>query len=55
MDTVDRPGLIVDLVKMITDINIDVESGEFDTEVYLTASSYLVPYQLTIVSVIVIL
>lgn len=33
VETADRPGLIVDLVKIITDINIDVESGEFDTEV----------------------
>jgi len=33
VETADRPGLLVDLVKIITDINIDVESGEFDTEV----------------------
>lgn len=33
VETVDRPGLLVDLVKIITDINIAVESGEFDTEV----------------------
>lgn len=33
METADRPGLLVDLVKIITDINIAVESGEFDTEV----------------------
>lgn len=33
VETADRPGLIVDLVKIITDINVDVESGEFDTEV----------------------
>lgn len=36
METADRPGLLVDLVKSITDINIDVESGEFDTEVIVT-------------------
>ena len=35
METADRPGLLVDLVKIITDINISVESGEFDTEVIL--------------------
>lgn len=34
VETADRPGLLVDLVKIITDINIAVESGEFDTEVY---------------------
>lgn len=33
METADRPGLLVDLVKIITDINVAVESGEFDTEV----------------------
>ncbi|KAG5115089.1 hypothetical protein JHK82_038358 [Glycine max] len=32
VETADRPGLLVDLVKIITDINIAVESGEFDTE-----------------------
>ena len=35
VETADRPGLLVDLVKIITDINIAVESGEFDTEVYV--------------------
>lgn len=35
VETADRPGLLVDLVKIITDINITVESGEFDTEVNL--------------------
>lgn len=35
VETADRPGLIVDLVKIITEINIDVISGEFDTEVSL--------------------
>lgn len=33
METADRPGLLVDLVKITTDINVAVESGEFDTEV----------------------
>lgn len=33
METADRPGLLVDLVKIVTDINVAVESGEFDTEV----------------------
>lgn len=36
METADRPGLLVDLVKIITDINIAVESGEFDTEVIIS-------------------
>lgn len=33
VESADRPGLLVDLVKNITDINVAVESGEFDTEV----------------------
>lgn len=33
VETADRPGLLVDLVKIITDINVEVQSGEFDTEV----------------------
>ncbi|RRT62165.1 hypothetical protein B296_00030803 [Ensete ventricosum] len=33
VETADYPGLLVDLVKIITDINITVQSGEFDTEV----------------------
>ena len=40
METADRPGLLVDLVKSITDISIAVESGEFDTEVI----SYSFPF-----------
>ncbi|KAI3691029.1 hypothetical protein L2E82_49243 [Cichorium intybus] len=32
VETADRPGLLVDLVKIFTDINVAVESGEFDTE-----------------------
>lgn len=35
VETADRPGLLVDLVKIIDDINITVQSGEFDTEVTL--------------------
>lgn len=35
VETADRPGLLVDLVKIITDIDIAVESGEFDTEVVI--------------------
>lgn len=38
METADHPGLLVELVKSITDIDIAVESGEFDTEVYTTCA-----------------
>ena len=33
VESADRPGLLVDLVKIIAEINITVQSGEFDTEV----------------------
>jgi hypothetical protein len=39
VETADRPGLLVDLVKAISDINITVQSGEFDTEVTLVVWS----------------
>ncbi|KAE8736204.1 ACT domain-containing protein DS12 [Hibiscus syriacus] len=42
--TADRPGLLVDLVKAITDINIAVESGEFDTEGLLAKAMFHVNY-----------
>ncbi|CAI9767234.1 unnamed protein product [Fraxinus pennsylvanica] len=45
VETADRPGLLVDLVKIITDINIAVESGEFDTEGLLAKSKFHVSYR----------
>jgi hypothetical protein len=33
IETADRPGLLMEVVKAIADINVSVESGEFDTEV----------------------
>ncbi|KAK8476092.1 hypothetical protein V6N13_092516 [Hibiscus sabdariffa] len=45
VETVDRPGLLVDLVKIITDINITVESGEFDTEGLLAKAKFHVSYK----------
>ncbi|XP_022723940.1 ACT domain-containing protein ACR11-like [Durio zibethinus] len=44
VETADRPGLLVDLVKTITDINIAVESGEFDTEGLLAKAKFHVSY-----------
>jgi len=35
VEAADRPGLLVDLVKAISDTNVTVQSGEFDTEVRL--------------------
>ncbi|CAI0410494.1 unnamed protein product [Linum tenue] len=39
VETADRPGLLVDLVKVISDTNIAVESGEFDTEVHVSSDN----------------
>jgi hypothetical protein len=35
VEIADRPRLLVDLVKNITDINVSVKSGEFDIEVII--------------------
>ncbi|XP_059299739.1 ACT domain-containing protein ACR11-like [Lycium ferocissimum] len=45
VESADRPGLIVDLVKIITDINVDVISGEFDTEGLLAKAKFHVSYK----------
>ncbi|KAL2930394.1 ACT domain-containing protein ACR11 [Bienertia sinuspersici] len=45
VETVDHPGLLVDLVKIITDINVAVESGEFETEGLLAKAKFHVSYQ----------
>lgn len=45
VETADRAGLLVDLVKIITDINITVKSGEFDTEGLLAKAKFHVSYK----------
>ncbi|KAI7748293.1 hypothetical protein M8C21_017442, partial [Ambrosia artemisiifolia] len=45
VETADRPGLLVDLVKISTDINVAVESGEFDTEGLLAKAKFHVNYK----------
>ncbi|XP_057454081.1 ACT domain-containing protein ACR11-like [Lotus japonicus] len=45
VEAADRPGLLVDLVKIITDIDIAVESGEFDTEGLLAKAKFHVSYK----------
>ncbi|KAG8379615.1 hypothetical protein BUALT_Bualt07G0107200 [Buddleja alternifolia] len=45
VEAADRPGLLVDLVKIITDINIAVKSGEFDTEGMLAKAKFHVSYK----------
>ncbi|CAL5444286.1 unnamed protein product [Camellia sinensis] len=45
VETADRPGLLVDIVTIITDISIAVESGEFDTEGLLAKAKFHVNYR----------
>ncbi|XP_010531931.1 PREDICTED: ACT domain-containing protein ACR11 [Tarenaya hassleriana] len=45
IETADRPGLLVELVKIISDINVAVESGEFDTEGLLAKAKFHVSYK----------
>lgn len=33
IECADRPGLLLEIIKIISDINITVESAEIDTEV----------------------
>ncbi|KAK1283444.1 hypothetical protein QJS10_CPB21g00892 [Acorus calamus] len=45
VEAADRPELLVDFVKIIIDINILVESGEFDTEGLLAKTKFHVSYK----------
>ncbi|GAA0164167.1 hypothetical protein LIER_19867 [Lithospermum erythrorhizon] len=45
VEAADRPGLLVDLVKIITDVNIAVESGEYDTVGLLAKAKFHVNYK----------
>uniref|UniRef100_A0A1D1YTM7 ACT domain-containing protein ACR n=1 Tax=Anthurium amnicola TaxID=1678845 RepID=A0A1D1YTM7_9ARAE len=45
VETADRAGLLVDLVKVVSDINIAVQSGEFDTEGLLAKAKFHVSYR----------
>ncbi|CAN1796899.1 hypothetical protein LINPERHAP1_LOCUS21055 [Linum perenne] len=44
VESADRPGLLVDLVKIISDINIAMEFGEFDIEGLLAKAKFHVSY-----------
>lgn len=41
IETADRPGLLVEIIKIIADINIDVESAEIDTQVCTRSHSLI--------------
>ncbi|OMO73841.1 hypothetical protein COLO4_26829 [Corchorus olitorius] len=45
VETADRPGLLVEIIKIIADINIDVESAEIDTEGLVAKDKFHVSYR----------
>ncbi|XWS56872.1 hypothetical protein CRYUN_Cryun09bG0122700 [Craigia yunnanensis] len=45
IQTADRPGLLVEIIKIIADINIDVESAEIDTEGLVAKDKFHVSYR----------
>lgn len=45
IETADRPGLLVEIVKTLSDISVAVESGEFDTEGLLAKAKFHVSYR----------
>lgn len=44
IETADRPGLLVEIIKVIADVNIDVESAEIDTEGLIAKDIFYVSY-----------
>ncbi|KAG8380644.1 hypothetical protein BUALT_Bualt06G0037200 [Buddleja alternifolia] len=45
VETADRPGLLVEMVKIMSDININVESAEIDTEGLVAKDKFHVSYR----------
>ncbi|XP_044461800.1 ACT domain-containing protein ACR12-like isoform X2 [Mangifera indica] len=45
IETADRPGLLVEIIKIIADINIDVESAVIDTEGLVAKDKFRVSYR----------
>ncbi|XP_010912277.1 ACT domain-containing protein ACR12 [Elaeis guineensis] len=45
IETADRPGLLLEIIKVIVDINIDVESAEIDTEGLVAKDKFHVSYR----------
>jgi UTP:GlnB (protein PII) uridylyltransferase len=45
VETADCPGLLIDLVKIISDNSVTVQSGEFDTEGLLAKAKFHVSYK----------
>ncbi|KAK7269690.1 hypothetical protein RIF29_22424 [Crotalaria pallida] len=44
IETADRPGLLVEIIKVIADVNIDVESAEIETEGLVAKDKFHVSY-----------
>ncbi|KAI4385771.1 hypothetical protein MLD38_003764 [Melastoma candidum] len=44
VETADRPGLLVEIIKILADINIEVESAEIDTEGLVAKDTFYVSY-----------
>jgi UTP:GlnB (protein PII) uridylyltransferase len=45
IETADRPGLLVEIIKIIADVNIDVESAEIDTKGLVAKDKFHVSYR----------
>ncbi|KAF7057896.1 hypothetical protein CFC21_065052 [Triticum aestivum] len=45
IETADRPGLLLEVIKIITDVNVDVESAEIDTEGLVAKDKFHVSYR----------
>ncbi|WVZ88374.1 hypothetical protein U9M48_034901 [Paspalum notatum var. saurae] len=45
IETADRPGLLLEIIKIITDTNVDVESAEIDTEGLVAKDKFHVSYR----------
>ncbi|KOM36375.1 hypothetical protein LR48_Vigan02g252500 [Vigna angularis] len=44
IETADKPGLLVEIIRVISDVNIDVESAEIDTEGLVAKDKFHVSY-----------
>uniref|UniRef100_A0A5B7B2W7 ACT domain-containing protein ACR n=1 Tax=Davidia involucrata TaxID=16924 RepID=A0A5B7B2W7_DAVIN len=45
IETADRPGLLLEIIKIMTDINVNVESAEIDTEGLVAKDKFHVSYR----------
>ncbi|VAI29697.1 unnamed protein product [Triticum turgidum subsp. durum] len=45
IETADRPGLLLEVIKIITDVNVDVGSAEIDTEGLVAKDKFHVSYR----------